>query len=174
MASSVSTKQEADPRSLAVKMVTDAWKAQNSRVSKFLFDVSDEDLLREIVPGRNTGLYVLGHLTAVNDGLLPLFGFGDRRFPVLDEHFIKNPDGESDGRPSPAEVRKAWAEILGVLQENFEKMTNDDWFGRHTAVTEEDFQKEPHRNRLNVLISRTNHESYHLGQLLFLTNKEEN
>ena len=45
------------------------------------------------------------------------------------------------------------------------------WEGRprkllHSAVSEEDFVKEPLRNRLAVLASRTNHVSYHGGQLV--------
>jgi len=36
------------------------------------------------------------------------------------------------------------------------------------AVSDEDFSKEPHRNKLNVIINRTNHMSYHLGQLILL------
>jgi len=41
-----------------------------------------------------------------------------------------------------------------------------DWRQRHTAVSEEDFAKDPSRNRFAVLLSRTNHLSYHLGQAL--------
>lgn len=174
MTNSISVKQASGAEGLAVKMVVDAWKTQNTRVSEFLNKVSDEQLLKEISPGRNTGRYVLGHLTAVSDGLLPLFGLGERRFPLLEDHFVKDPEDRSADAPSPIELRRAWAEIIGVLQDNFENLTTEDWFQRHTAVSEEDFQKEPHRNRLNVLISRTNHQSYHLGQLLFLTNKGEN
>jgi hypothetical protein len=36
---------------------------------------------------------------------------------------------------------------------------------RHNAVSEEDYAKDPTRNRLAVLLSRTNHMSYHLGQI---------
>jgi hypothetical protein len=43
-----------------------------------------------------------------------------------------------------------------------------EWFNRHTVVSEADFEKEPHRNKLNLLINRTNHLSYHLGQLIYL------
>lgn len=46
-----------------------------------------------------------------------------------------------------------------------------DWFAKHTAVSDEDFAKEPHRNRLNVLLSRTIHQSNHLGQLSLLKKK---
>jgi len=39
---------------------------------------------------------------------------------------------------------------------------------KHTSVSEEDFAKEPHRNRLNVLTTRTTHLASHYGQLIFL------
>jgi hypothetical protein len=35
-------------------------------------------------------------------------------------------------------------------------------------VSEADFLLEPHRNKLNVLLSRASHENYHRGQLVFL------
>jgi hypothetical protein len=36
-----------------------------------------------------------------------------------------------------------------------------------TSVSEEDFAKDASRNRFAVLLSRTNHLSYHLGQAVF-------
>jgi hypothetical protein len=43
-------------------------------------------------------------------------------------------------------------------------MSGSDWVQRHSAVSEEDFAKDPSRNRFAVLLSRTNDLSYHLGQ----------
>jgi hypothetical protein len=43
-------------------------------------------------------------------------------------------------------------------------MSWSDWLQRHTAVSEEDFAKDTSRNRFAILLSRTNHLSYHLGQ----------
>jgi hypothetical protein len=54
------------------------------------------------------------------------------------------------------------------LQEHFDTLSTEQWFQRHTAVSEVDFEKEPHRNKLNVLLSRTSHIAYHLGQLVLL------
>jgi hypothetical protein len=50
-------------------------------------------------------------------------------------------------------------------------MDSKTWFERHTSVSEEDFLKEPHRNKLNVLLNRTNHQSYHFGQMILLQAK---
>jgi hypothetical protein len=43
-------------------------------------------------------------------------------------------------------------------------MSQSDWLQRHSAVSEEEFAKDPSRNRFSILLSRTNHLSYHLGQ----------
>jgi hypothetical protein len=50
------------------------------------------------------------------------------------------------------------------LSKGFEQMSLSDWLQRHSAVSAEDFAKDPSRNRFAVLLNRTNHLSYHLGQ----------
>jgi hypothetical protein len=50
------------------------------------------------------------------------------------------------------------------LFEGFASISAADWLKKHAAVSEEDFLKEPLRNRLAILLSRTNHLAYHLGQ----------
>jgi hypothetical protein len=35
-------------------------------------------------------------------------------------------------------------------------------------VSEEDFAKEPHRNRFTLLLSRTGHLAFHLGQVVLV------
>jgi hypothetical protein len=55
-----------------------------------------------------------------------------------------------------------------LLSEHFSKLSFTEWFQKHNAVSETDFAKEPHRNKLNIVINRTNHLANHLGQLLLL------
>jgi len=52
--------------------------------------------------------------------------------------------------------------------EHINQMPTDEWFTRHNKVSEADFAKEPHRNKLNIIINRTSHMSYHLGQMAYL------
>jgi hypothetical protein len=51
------------------------------------------------------------------------------------------------------------------LFEGFASLSAADWLKKHGAVSAEDFVKEPLRNRLAILLGRTNHLAYHLGQL---------
>jgi hypothetical protein len=140
------------------------WKAQIEQADKLFGSLSSEEVLREIAPGRNRLLYLWGHLTAVHDRMLPLLALGERLHPEFDVAFVTNPDKSRADIPSHAQVRQAWNTINGELWKGFEKMSSTDWLQRHTSVSDEDFAKDASRNRFAVLLSRTNHLAYHLGQ----------
>jgi hypothetical protein len=154
-----------------VKLVLDAWFGQISRVDKLLGELNNEQLQREIAPGRNSGEYLIGHMAAIHDALLPLLELGPKLYPELENIFIKNPDKSGLQKPSLNLLRQYWNEINDALAVQFQKMSTEDWLKKHTVVSAEDFAKQPHRNKLNVLLSRTNHVSNHFGQLLLLKGK---
>lgn len=59
-----------------IKMVLDAWHTHIKRTDELFNSLSDEQLMKEIAQGRNRGIYLLGHLAAVHDRILPLLGTG--------------------------------------------------------------------------------------------------
>ena len=127
-----------------------------------------ETLQKEIAPGRNRGIYLLGHLIAVHDDMLILLDMGEKLYPELVEPFIKSPDKTVSKLPTVTELRTYWVKQCGVLKQKFDSLKPAEWFEKHTAVSAEDFAKEPHRNKLNIIITRTTHLQYHLGQLVLL------
>ncbi len=155
---------------LITNMLLTAWNTHTKRASSIFDSHSDEAIMMEIAPGKNRVVYLLGHLVAVHDGMLSLLGLGEREYAHLDEAFLKNPDKAVENIPSVAELRTAWNQTHESLATHFAALTPTEWLAKHTAVSEEDFAKEPHRNRLNVLISRTNHLQYHTGQIALLKN----
>jgi len=157
--------ETATQSNLLVKMILMAWDAQNNYLNKLISSLTDEQLAKEIASGKNTGVYLLGHLIAVSDGMLPLLGFGDRLFPEMEEMFIKNPDKSGQAFPSVSELKKRLEAVNTKLNNHFKSTDIEGWLSRHTAVSSEDFVKEPHRNKLNVVINRTGHTAYHLGQM---------
>jgi hypothetical protein len=78
--------------------------------------------------------------------------------------FISNPDKSVPLTVSGESLKAAWQEINRKLWEGFLSFSPLDWAQRHTAVSEEDFEREPHRNRFTVLLGRTAHLAYHMGQ----------
>jgi uncharacterized damage-inducible protein DinB len=148
-----------------IDMALKAWNIQISRADKFFSSLPDEAFTKEIAPGKNRIIYLLGHLITVNEGMITLFELGKRSYHHWDEAFIQNADRVID-TVDLASLKKAWRESNDQLSILFAKMSADDWFARHTAMTDEDLVKEPSRNKLSVLLNRTSHVAYHLGQLV--------
>ena len=169
--SDVAVTTETQTKELFIKMVVAAWNASTGQANKLFDELSDEQLAAETSPGRNTGIYLLGHLTAVTDRMIPLLGFGERLYPQLDQPFLASPDKSGLEIPPVTELKKYWKEVNAKLSAGIAATTPDEWFAKHTAVSAEDFAKEPHRNKLNVLIGRTNHQASHYGQLIYLKPK---
>ncbi len=148
-------------------MVLDAWHAKVSQLDKLLTALSDEQLLQEVAPGRNRGVYLLGHLITLADSILPLLGY-EKLAPHLWEPFVHTPDKKNGDLPGVNELRHEWVKVKTAVAEKITAISPNEWFQKHTAVSEADFAKEPHRNKLNVVLSRLSHVDYHLGQLQFL------
>jgi DinB superfamily len=150
---------------LSVKVAINSWRLALERADKKFSNLTEDQLLREVAPGRNRLIYVWGHLTAIHDAMFPILGLGSRLHPELDNIFISSPDKTAQLLPAH-EVKKCWEEVNGKLLSQFESLSADEWLLRHHAMSEEDYAKDPTRNRLAVLLSRTNHMSYHLGQVI--------
>lgn len=144
------------------------WKLVLGRAVDALAKLTDEDLQKRVAPGRNRLYYILGHLTAVHDRLFTLLGVDDRLHRELDEVFLSNPDGTFPDPIPASELRTAFNEVNSKLTAALEKLTPAEWLERHTAVTPEEFAKDPSRNRVAVVLNRTNHLSFHLGQLILV------
>jgi hypothetical protein len=157
-----------DQKTVLTKAALNSWQIQVDRCTQFINSLQDEQLVKEIAPGRNRGVYLVGHLAAIHDALPEILGLGKRAFPNLQPVFIDSPDSKADTVPPIQELRKIWTAVHDRLKNEFQKMQPDDWFRRHESMTDADFEKDPARNKLSVLLSRTAHIAYHFGQLRLL------
>ena len=107
------------------------WKFNVEQADKLFGSLSPGQLEQEVASGRNRLIYLWGHLAAANDRLLP------------------------------QSLKAAWQEINEKLWEGIWKFSASDWADRHTAVSAQDFEREPHRNRFGVLLGRTVHLACH-------------
>jgi uncharacterized damage-inducible protein DinB len=146
------------------RTVLNSWKLVIDRFNEAITSLSDEQLERQVAAGRNRVRYLVGHVTAVHDRMFPLLGIGERLHPELDEAYITSPDRALPDPVSVTNLKKAWGEVNQKLTSAFETFTPKDWLEKHSAVSDEDFAKDPTRNRLAVVMSRTNHASFHMGQ----------
>ena len=144
------------------------WHSNMDRAGEFFRALPDNDLQKEIAPGKNRLIYVWGHLTAINDRMIPLLGFGERRYPELDLIFISQPDGAVPHNFSGEAIGDMWTQLDDFLSSKFSKLAPGEWLERHHGVSEEDFEREPHRNRYAILLGRTTHLAYHYGQAILV------
>jgi hypothetical protein len=167
------TNESSVTKTVFIKMALSAWDTYNTRVTKLIDALTDEQLATETAPGRNSGTYLLGHLVAISDALFPILGFGERLYPGLDKACVDNPDKSGFEMPPVKDLKEYWKKVNAKLTDHILRMPEDEWFTRHSKVSEADFANEPHRNKLNIIINRTNHTSYHLGQLIYLAKQQE-
>jgi hypothetical protein len=150
---------------LSVQVAINSWRLVMERANKIFSSLTEDELLKEVAPGKNRLVYLWGHLTATHDAMLPILGLGKRLHRELDAIFVSSPDKTETQLPPVRELRKYWDEVNAKLLSQFATLSEDEWLQRHHAMSEEDYAKDPTRNRLAVLLSRTNHMSYHLGQI---------
>lgn len=91
-----------------VRNALGSWKQVVGQVDKVIGAFGDEELQREVAPGRNRLYYLLGHLTAVHDRMISTLRLGARLHPELDEQFIVKADKtDLDDEVLAGELRKA-------------------------------------------------------------------
>ena len=141
-----------------------SWKGNIDRADRLFSPLNEEQLQKEVAPGKNRLIYLWCHLTAVHDRMLPLLGFGERLHPELDPIFITSPDRTIAKLPAAEEIKKSWSEVNSRLLAGLESLSPAQWLEKHSSVSEEDFAKDPSRNRFAILLSRTSHIAFHVGQ----------
>ena len=101
---------------ISIKMVLDRWYGSIKNCDAILDSLSDEQLQKVVAPGKNRGIYLLGHLVAVHDDMLILLDMGEKLYPQLNEPFIKLADKTTDQLPTVAELRSYWKLLLPNYQ----------------------------------------------------------
>lgn len=140
------------------------WRLYDTRIIRAFHPLSEAELQKEVAPGRNRLLYLWGHLTAVSDSLFPLLTIGPKLYPDLESMFLSNPDGAVSNYYTGAQVKEASAQIHQALWHAFNRWTVREWLAPHAAAKH--LNGDPTRNRFSVMVNRTAHMAYHLGQAI--------
>lgn len=91
-----------------ITSAVNAWKATIERADKLFSPLSEEQLQKEVAPGKNRLVYLWGHLTAVHDRMLPLLSLSERLHPEFDALFLSSPDKAVAKLPASTEIKKSW------------------------------------------------------------------
>lgn len=157
-----------NPRSIVTQLAINQWELVSRRATQLLNQLSNEALDRPVAPGKNTGKYIVGHLIAIHDAMPSILGLGESKYPELVDCYVKQADGLVNSPKTVPELRQLWDETHMRIGKLINSLPEDDWLLRHTTMTDDEFNTNPLRNRLSILLTRTNHFSYHIGQLRLL------
>ena len=157
-----------DQKTIMTRIALNGWQTQVDRCTLFVNSLTDDEFMKEVAPGKNRGIYLVGHLAAIHDAMPEILGLGKKSYPELQSVFVQAPDRIVEKIPSVTELRSIWTTVHERLKNDFAKMPADSWFSRHESMTDADFEKDPARNKLSVLNTRTAHLAYHFGQLRLL------
>lgn len=144
------------------------WTQYNKRMEKVITSTPDNLFNQPIISGGNSPSWILGHLVDTDDALIELLGVGTRLHPELGKIYHHERGKNQDSHLSKEELLKRWKEIIAKLDSAFASWDEKEWMSKHTAVSAEDFAKEPQRNKLNVMLTRVTHKASHLGQIAML------
>jgi len=97
---------------LSVKVAINSWRLVLERGDKIFSTLTQDQLLKEVAPGKNRLIYLCGHLTASHDAMFPILGLGPRLHPKLENIFISNPD-KTTQLPPAHELKKYWYQVAG-------------------------------------------------------------
>src|SRR6202166_3255447 len=100
---------------LSVQVAINSWRLGVERANKIFSSLTEDQLLKEVAPGRNRLIYLWGHLTAIHDAMFPILGLGERLHPELDAIFVSSPDKIGAQFPPERELRKYWEQVNGKL-----------------------------------------------------------
>src|SRR5713101_7565 len=103
---------------LSVHVSINSWRLAVERANKIFSSLTEDQLLKEVAPGKNRLIYIWGHLTAIHDAMFPILGLGPRMHSELDEIFVTSPDKAAQ-LPSASELKKYWDEVNGKLLSHF-------------------------------------------------------
>jgi uncharacterized damage-inducible protein DinB len=133
--------------------------------------LSDEELAQEVVPGKNHGVWLLGHLVVCEDDLSLYLGKGDVLFPKSRDLFSQGmkviPVSEC---PPASELRRQWKEVCIKNEKIYTELRDEELDEPHCQI-EGDIKDDYFKTKGNVVNMWILHTMYHCGQLGLLVSK---
>ncbi len=157
---------ESKNRVQASQLIVNQWFKSTEQIKIKLEKVTDPQFHSEWHSESNKVSWIFGHLFHAATNMMEILGI-HHSFPNLKTEYGNGTDGKA-GSLGKNELFELWSKMDDILHTQFHLMNQDDWLSKHNNVSAEDFELDPTRNKLNVLLTRLNHQYMHLGQLAFI------
>jgi hypothetical protein len=140
-------------------------------VEMYLDAVSDEEFKIEVVPGRNTGVWILGHLIVSDDDLSLYITKEPILFPELQTTFKQGSSKQDpETYPSVSELRQKWKSVCAKNDKLFNEL-NDEILDQYHEMIQGDPEADYFKTKERVLVNWTFHQIHMAGELALLLGK---
>jgi uncharacterized damage-inducible protein DinB len=156
-----------NPRS---RQFQESHKAMRGWVDMYLDELSDEELRSDIIPGKNHGVWVLGHLVASDDTLSEYLGYGPQLFPETQVYAQGSKLMSVENCKPASTLRDEWKQVCGKNEQVYQLLKDEELDQPHAIISgnpEDDYFK----TKQGVIINWTLHQVHHAGQLALLLTK---
>ncbi len=147
------------------------WQLTTSWINGNLKILSNEDLIESIIPGKNHGVWILGHLIESEDELSTFLGKGSMLFPSYLELFGQGSKLQPvDLYPSLEELRSHWKNVVSKNETILKEMKDTELEEPHCQRSEND-PNDFFQTKGRCIAIWSLHQMYHNGQLAILISK---
>jgi hypothetical protein len=161
------------------------WKISAGWISNIIKSLSDDELKMEIIPGKNHGVWLLGHLIESEDDLSKFLGKAPMLFPHYEEIFGQGSKLKpADEYPPVSQLREEWAKVIEKNNNLILSVTDEEWNEPHCldsgltanndAGDTESRQAGPDdffQTKGRCIMIWILHQMYHAGQLAMILSK---
>lgn len=124
--------------------------------------LSEDDLKKEVSPGKNHGIWLLGHLIANEDDFGVFLGKRELAYPVYQNLFAGGTKPlPIENYPSVPEMREKWKELTEKNKKLYCELKDEELNEPHALIEENDFCK----TKQDIIMHWQIHLVYHIGQL---------
>lgn len=132
-----------------------------------LNSLSDKDLEKETAPGKNTGIWLFGHLITCEDDFALFMGKGGITYPEYQKMFGEGTKPlPAENYPSVSEMRAKWKEMLAKNKKIYDELKDEEFDEPHAELKDEN---DPCKTKEDIMIHWQVHLMYHVGQIGMIT-----
>jgi hypothetical protein len=139
-------------------------------VSSNIDPLTDEELKMELAPGKNHGVWLLGHLITSDDDFSVYMGKGPLFYPEYHRIFGQGSKLQPvENYPDIPLLREQWKKVVEKNKKIYAELTDEELEEFHAKA--KDPEKDYFKTKQRIIIFWQLHQMYHAGQLGVLVSK---
>lgn len=133
-------------------------------VNLYIDSLTDEEFEMELLPGKNHGVWIFGHLITSEDDFSLFMGKGELLYPDYREMFGQGSKLQpAKTYPKVSELRKQWTRITDKNKKIYENLKDEEFDQPHNNLV--DYKEDFFKTKDRVIMAWQLHQMYHGGQL---------